>query len=229
VLVIRRFRRVVSPPLLIATVLVAGLCALVVGQVHATGSALADGHDRSGSQLLRLWQVRSTAADAYARRGMTLLAPEVASGPAADTAFRRLLDRPLTAGDVAAARRGEVRFGGLLADTVRGARGPAERAATLEILRRAVDLDTADAKVRREVRLGHGDGARRAALGEGGPSAGLDRALAGAITLEQRRVDTSMASARDDHGVDTALPLGCAALLVLVGAGVLPRLAEYWG
>src|SRR5215467_7040881 len=123
-----RFRRRRNKRLLAAT-----LAAVVVAAGTGTGVYGArQSIMQSQSQyarLLNLWHARSLAYDANGDTSLYLISAAPA-GATTDTAFvadtSRLVDRPLTDAMVSAARRGDVRFDGMLAAELQAAGSAAE-------------------------------------------------------------------------------------------------------
>jgi hypothetical protein len=101
------------------------------------------------ARLLNLWHARSLAYDANGDTSLFLIATGPAGG-GSDRAFQadagRLADRPLTDELLTAARHGDVRFAGLLADELQAADSGVERDAALRVVqayRRFIDIDSA--------------------------------------------------------------------------------------
>src|SRR5207237_5452771 len=85
----------------------------------------------------------------------------------------RRVGRPLTGQLLEDAQRGDVRFGGLLADELKAAGSPSERAATLQVLRSYRQFLTVDSAVRAEAAAGRHAAALSLTLGNYGGELGL--------------------------------------------------------
>jgi hypothetical protein len=141
----RRFRRRRNKRLLAAT-----LAAMVVAT--GTGAGVYGARESivqsqgEYARLLNLWHARSLAYDANGDTSRYL----IAQGASTDTAFQsdtsRLVDRPLTDQLLAAASRGDVRFGGMLADELQSANSSVERDEAMRVIqayRQFLNIDSA--------------------------------------------------------------------------------------
>lgn len=254
----RRFRRRRNKRLLAATL-------AVVVVTAGTGAGVYGARDsimRSQAQyarLLNLWHARSLAYDANGDTSLYLIAAAPA-GATSDDAFQsvagRLADRPLTDALLAAARRGDVRFGGLLADELRAASSPAERDAALQVVEAYSRFLQIDAAVHAQAAAGHQQAAVALTLGTYGAPLGLafksmdwgprlgaqrdwsegqlgfafgefDWDLAQLTQLLQAEFDATMSSV--EHMLTQTLVLQAVSLSIaaLTFAGLRPRIAEY--
>ena len=249
----RRFRRRHNKRLLAATA-----AALIVAIGTISGAAGArDAIARSQGQyarLLELWQARSLAYDANGATSLYLIS--VAPDEAFQANAARLVDRPLTDDLLIAARHGDVRFDGLLADELRAANSRAERDAALRVVAAYRQFQAIDASVHAQAAAGHQSAAVTLTLGTYGAPLGLafksmnwgprlgaqrdwsegalgfafeefDWDLAQLTQLLQNEFDATMMS------VERLLAetLGLQALSLVVAAltfsGLRPRIAEY--
>jgi hypothetical protein len=171
----RRFRRRRNKRLLGATLTLL----LVAGGTGVGVSGARQSIMRSQAvyaRLLNLWHARSLAYDANGDTSLFLITAAPA-GATSDRAFQadagRLVDRPLTDELLAAARRGDVRFDGLLAEELQAADSPTERDAALRVVqayRRFIDIDSA---VHTQAAAGHQAAAVTLTLGTYGAPLGL--------------------------------------------------------
>jgi hypothetical protein len=250
----RRFRRRRNKRLLTAT-----LALLVV----ATGTGLGVSGARQSiirsqgqyARLLNLWHARSLAYDANGDTSLFLISGTPSAGTSNEGAAG-LVDRPLTDDLMAAARRGQVRFAGLLADELQAADSPTERDAALRVVEAYRQFADIDAAVHAQAAAGHQSAAVTLTLGTYGAPLGLafnaldwgprlgaqrdwsegqlgfafeefDWDLAQLTQLLQSEFDATMS------GVERLLAetLGLQALSLAVAgltyAGLRPRIAEY--
>jgi len=253
-----RFRRRRNKRLLAAT-----LAAVVVAAGTGTGVYGArQSIMQSQSQyarLLNLWHARSLAYDANGDTSLYLIAGAPA-GATTDTAFQtdtsRLVDRPLTDEMVSAARRGQVRFAGMLANELRSAGSPSERAAALRVIQAYRQFLDIDAAVHAQAAAGHQTAAVTLTLGTYGEKLGLafksldwgprlgaqrdwsegelgfafeefDWDLAQLTQLLQSEFDATMWSVERLLTETLALQALSLAVAALTFAGLRPRIAEY--
>ena len=233
VLVAHRFRRRVNDHLLAATVLLAVLTAWMGGQAAHT-AVEASAAQAAYSRLHDLWLARSLANDADGNVSLSLIA--LGEGDEFDRAFaaetHQLVDRPLTDQLVGDAVRGQVRFGGLLADEVRMASLPGEREVATRALRTYQQFLQADAAVRAAVVAGTADGAVAIALGTNPGQLAvtfgeLDEALGDAIVIEEERFAAAAGAAGSGLGLEVGLPALALGIALLTFWGLEPRIAEY--
>jgi hypothetical protein len=253
-----RFRRRHNKRLLAAT-----LAAVVV--VGGTGIGVASAYQlivRSQGQyarLLNLWHARSIAYDANGATSRFLIeggTPEVSVDAAVSGGDDQLVDRPLTDELLREAARGQVEFGGLLADELRAAPTAAERDAAIRVVVAYRQFADIDAAVHAQAAAGHQAAAVTLTLGTYGAALGLafksldwgprlgaqrdwsegelgyafgefDWDLARLTALVQRQFDATM------QGVESMLAqtIGLQALTLTIAgltfAGLRPRIAEY--
>jgi hypothetical protein len=211
------------------------------------------------ARLLNLWHARSIAYDANGDTSLFLITAAPA-GAASDGAFQadasRLVNRPLTDELLTAARRGEVRFDGLLADELRSADAGAEHDAAVRVVqayRQFVDIDSA---VHAQAVAGHQSAAVTLTLGTYGAPLGLafksldwgprlgaqrdwsegalgfafeefDWDLAQLTQLLQAEFDATMSSVERLLAETLGVQALSLAIAGLTFAGLRPRIAEY--
>jgi len=128
------------------------------------------------ARLLNLWHARSLAYDANGDTSLYLIAG-APGGATTDTAFQgdtgKLVDRPLTDGLLSAARRGDVRFSGLLAEELQSADSQSERDAALRVIQAYRQFIDIDASVHAQAASGHQTAAVTLTLGSYGAPLGL--------------------------------------------------------
>jgi hypothetical protein len=236
VFVRRRFHRRRSPQLVAATLLLlVAAGASGMGAVQARQSVKA-AEDRSYARLLNLYDARALLYDANGDESLSLIARDPTSRAAADQAFqaetRRLVDRPLTDESMQAAARGDVAFGGMLADELRAAGAGTERSAAVRILqlyRRFLDIDAA---VRARAAQGDEAGAIALALGTDQGQltfafADVDWYLGLAIQRLQDQFDSGMTYGEEVLAGTAAVELLALAIAALTSWGLRPRLEEF--
>lgn len=236
VFVRRKFHRRRSPQLLAATLLlVIAAAASGMGAVQARQSVRA-AEDRSYSRLLNLYDARALLYDANGDESLSLIARDQASRAAADQQFqaetRLLVDRPLTDAMLQAAARGDVRFGGMLADELRAASPGAERSAAVRVVQlygRFMDIDAA---VRARASQGDEPGAIAQALGTDQGQltfafADVDWYLGLAIQRLQGRFDDGMTYGERVLAGTAAVELLALGIAALTFWGLRPRLEEF--
>jgi hypothetical protein len=228
----RRFHRRRSNRLLAATALALVLWGSTIADLVHTSRALAVAQDQALPRLVTLWRARALASDADRAQSLSLLTGT--NGAGFERAFRsdtrELVDRPLTDRMVEDAAAGRVEFNGLLADELRGAGFPGERAAAVRALGAYRQFTAVDAAVRARAAAGDHDGAVALALGSRpgqleASSTELDASLADAIRIDQGVFDQAMANA--GAGASFLIPLGALVVALVALWGLEPRLAEY--
>jgi hypothetical protein len=239
----RRFRRRWNTRLLGATALL-----MFVGLVTFGGGYRADGsvraaEDQTYTRLLHLWNARALLYDANGNESLWLIQREQAAQGArtgadlADAAFqaetRQLVDRPLTDGLLQDAQRGQVRFGGMLADELKASTTDEERAAALRVLglyRKFMDVD---AQVRTRATSGKATDAITLALGTDQGQlvfafADVDWYLGLVIQRLQGQFDSTITSAEQVIGGMAVVELFPALLIVgLTFWAIQPRIREF--
>ncbi len=229
-----RFRRRRNNRLLAATLLVVIVAVgNGIGAVQAAQS-IRTAEDQSYARLLNVWTIRALVYDANGNESLSLIAH--GGGGNFDQAFRdetaRLVDRPLNTLVVFQADRGQIGFGGLLADELRSAGSDAERTAAVKALhayQRFLDIDSV---VRASATAGNQKAATTLALGTGSAQLvfafnELDWDLGVAIQMLQDQFDHSMAAARWYLAATAGLDLLVVAVVGLGFWAVQPRINEY--
>jgi hypothetical protein len=254
----RRFRRRRNARLLAAT-----LSVLVVSA--GTGLGVSGARESilqsqaEYARLLNLWHARSLAYDANGDTSLFLIAG-APGGATSDTAFQadtsKLVDRPLTDALLSAARRGDVRFAGLLAEELQAAVTPAERDKALTVIQAYRQYIDIDASVHSQAASGHQAAAVTLTLGTYGTPLGLafksldwgprlgaqrdwsegelgfafeefDWDLAQLTQLLQNQFDDTMTGVEQLLAETLGLQVLSLAIAGLTFAGVGPRIAEY--
>jgi hypothetical protein len=255
----RRFRRRRNKRLMAATAAVlVVLAGTGVGAASAQTSIVRS--QAQYSRLLNLWHARSLAYDANGDTSLYLISAGITPGPQ-DSAFQtdagQLVDRPLTDELLADAKRGDVRFNGLLADELRAADSQTERNGALQVLTAYRQFIEIDSSVHSQAASGHQSAAVTLTLGTYGAALGLafksmdwgprlgaqrdwsegelgfafeefDWDLAQLTQLIQNEFDGTMSAI--EHLVVETLGLQVLSLAVagLTIAGLRPRIAEYF-
>lgn len=229
----RRFRRRHNLHLLAATLLLTTLSGWVAVQGATTYAQLRMAEQQAYPQLHALYQTRSLLDDLDANASLALIAPSNAI--TYDDAFRaaaaQIADRPLSDDVVSDAARSTVRFHGLLADALAGARFPGERQAVLDAVRAYQGYLTIDAAVRARAPSDH-QAAVALALGTGEGQLGaafakLDSALGRAIAIDQAQFDDAVRAADPWWGLSLGIPAFAITVAVLAFWGLQPRISEY--
>jgi hypothetical protein len=230
----RRFRRRRNKRLLGATALLVLLSGWLTVQSLSSYRSLATAEQQAFPRLHALWQARSLAADANGNESLSLIAR--GNGTAFDDAFKaetsQLADARLPSDAAASAARGQVLFGGILADEVRAASFPGELDSVTAVLSAYQRFLAADAAVRARAAAGDYDGAVALALGAhegqlGAAFASLDAAFDRAIAVVQRHFDEAIGAAGPAGPVAGGVALLTLSIACLVLWGVQPRIVEY--
>ena len=230
----RRFRRRRNARLLVATALLVVVSAAMFLQAVTTYDRLGVAEQQAFARLHSLWQMRSLLDDANGNESLSLIAR--GNGAPFDNAFKAetkaLVDRPLTDELVRDAAAGRLGFKGLLADQIRNAGFPGERAASLRTLRAYQQFLSVDAAVRAKAGAGDREGAVALALGFGPGQLGavfaeLHSALAETIAIVQRQFDAAIRGASPSLALDVGIGLGAVVMALLAASALRPRIAEY--
>jgi hypothetical protein len=251
-----RFRRRRNGRLLAATLLVG----VVVGGgalgVLQAGGSIKIGEDQAYSRLVNLWTARQVLYEANANQslGLVMRGKSTEFDRAFDTGAAQLVDRTLTDQMVQDAGRGNVRFGGLIANELRSATTAGERDAAMHALTAYRSVMDADAAVRVQAAAAdsaraQADAARAQAARNGRPLTGpapaattvrvlsdrelvsavdeLDWYLGAAMQMLQRQFDATMASAQLTLVLTAGLEVLAVASAALAFWGLQPRIDEY--
>jgi hypothetical protein len=211
------------------------------------------------ARLLNLWHARSLAYDANGDTSLFLITAAPA-GATSDAAFQadagRLVDRPLTDQLLASARRGDIRFDGMLADELQAADSRTERDAALRVVQAYRQFIDIDAAVHAQAVAGHQTAAVTLTLGSYGAPLGLafksmdwgprlgaqrdwsegalgfafeefDWDLAQLTQLLQAEFDATMSSVERLLAETLGIQALSLAIAGLTFAGLRPRIAEY--
>jgi hypothetical protein len=235
----RRFHRRRNPRLLLATVLL-----LAVGASTFLGAVQADRsirtvEDQTYTRLLHLWNARALLYDANGNESLWLIQRESGNAGAglAEQAFltetAQLVDRPLTDALLQDAQRGQVRFGGMLADELRASTTDQERAGAMRVLALYRTFIDVDAAVRAQAAAGRSPEAIALALGTDQKQlvfafADVDWYLGLAIQRLQSQFDSAITSAERVLAVMAGIELLPALVIVALGFWALrPRIEEF--
>ncbi|WP_371502203.1 hypothetical protein OG871_34445 [Kitasatospora sp. NBC_00374] len=238
----RHFHRRVNPCLLAASVLLTALAGWSAVGTVGVDDASATAGDRVVPRLVAAWKVRTVTAAAAGSDTAAVVRGERAGKLAAG--FYRysgmLTDREITAKLVDEAKLRPPEFGGTLADLLRpelavdgkpGTTGATRREAALRTLQDYRAFVAAHDTLQLGVavdRPGLGPSAAGPARTElGGAIAALDTDLAEVTDLGRRQLADAVADSRSDRGLGLAVPLLCAAVALLCGLGLWPRIDEY--
>lgn len=231
-----RFRRQRNHRLLAATLLVLLVSAGAASGAVQAAQSIRTAQDQSYSRLLNLGSARALVYDANGNESLSLISN--GNGATFDQAFlaetKALVDRPLTDQMLLDAQHGRIQFNGLLADELRNASSPDERAAAMQVLqafKRFMDTDTL---VRTKVQ--QGDRATATALTLGTDQGQLtfafedvDWYLGVNTQILQSRFDQTMATAEGILAAAAGLNVLAVAIALLAFWGLKPRIDEYMG
>ena len=232
-----RMRRVLNLPLLLATVLLIALAAQLATAVTATERDLRIAKEDAYNSLAVLTRAHAAAADARGDESLTLL--DRANATRYEASFaektRLIADQPITATVIDAATRGDIRFGGYLADELRNTTFPAERETALDTLRAFGQYQAVHARITQLMAAGKYADAAALTTGAQEDQAGgvfdtFDRALSRVVYINQTAFDAAIARSARGLRYEDLLAVGAAVLLAgLIGLGVQLRLREYAG
>jgi hypothetical protein len=211
------------------------------------------------ARLLNLWHARSIAYDVNGDTSLFLITAAPV-GATSDAAFQadasRLVDRPLTDELLAAARSGDIRFDGMLADELQSAGSGTERDASLRVVQAYRQFIDIDAAVHAQAAAGHQAAAVTLTLGTYGAPLGLafksldwgprlgaqrdwsegalgfafeefDWDLAQLTQLLQTEFDATMSGVERLLAETLGIQVLSLAIAGLTFAGLRPRIAEY--
>lgn len=254
----RKFRRRRNKRLLAATLAVLVVSTGTGFGVYGARQSIVESQGEY-ARLLNLWHARSLAYDANGATSLFLIAG-APGGATSDAAFQsdtsKLVDRPLTDQLLSAARRGDVRFEGLLAAELQAADSPTERDAALKVIQAYKQFLDIDASVHAQAASGHQTAAVTLTLGTYGAPLGLafksldwgprlgaqrdwsegelgfafeefDWDLAQLTQMLQSEFDETMTAVEQLLAETLLLQVLSLAIAALTFAGVGPRIAEY--
>lgn len=236
----RRFRRLTSPPLVLATVLAAGFTGYLVNKFGVARADLKLAKEDAFESLHLLTRVRAIALDAKGDQRRWLVEDGLGAWAAAlDARFSRSCQTlssapefPPDAERAASQEGAPLPFTGLFADAFANAAFRGERDAALEMARAFASFHRADASMRRAAR-GGADGrlslARALALGEANDAFEQFDASAQRVQLLNEDVFEKVIG-EADRGLKSAEmwdPALAVAICALSWLGVRKRLAEY--
>ena len=238
----RRFHRVTSPPLLVATVAATVGLVLSVGLLTTEADQLKVAKKDAFDSLIALESGRAITYDANADESRFLVDPARALQYQQEfvTKSQEFLDLPgasITTWDsqlkaaIAAyqARETDVRWGGLMGTEIGNITFPGERAAANDALLsyQAYQLD--DRRIRALNAAGNLGDAIALAIGDSNVKfATFDTAFGRVIGINQSAFDQAIADGDNAlRGWTIGLWVGCAALLLLSWLGTRRRLSEY--
>jgi hypothetical protein len=228
-----RFRRRRNNRLLAATLLVVVVLVGTGAGASQGAQAIRTGENQSYTRLLNLWRARALLYDANGNQSLLQIAPE---GRAQfNQAFRletaQLVDRPLTDQMIQAAGRGQIGFGGLLADELRGSASAGERDSAMHMLRAYRTFLQADAAVRLAPTTPGAASASPASTGAQGQLAAafteVDWYLGVSIQMVQADFDSTMQMAALTLAATAGLGVLALAIAGLTFWGLQPRMKEY--
>ncbi|MER8184525.1 hypothetical protein [Kitasatospora sp. NPDC094015] len=236
----RHFNRRINPCLLAATVLLATLAGWTATSLLGVDSAFARTGDREVPRLAAAWQVRTAVAAAAGNDTAAVVRGEPAAKVAAGfyQYSGTLTDREITSELVDRALTRQPDFRGALADLLLpdlavpvGPGVAADRETALHTLRDYRAFVGAHNALQLGAATGR-PGLAQAAAGAspeqlGGAHDALDLDLAAITDLGKRRLAEGAAAARPGFGLPVAVPVLCAAIAVLCGLGLWPRIEEY--
>ncbi len=230
-----RMRRIVNVPLLLATILLLALAAQLATTTVAAERDLRIAKNDAYNSLAVLTKARAAAADARGDESLTLL--DRANAARYEASFadktRQIADRPIDAPLLDAATRGDIQFGGYLADELRNVTFPAERGTALDTLRAFGQYQATHARITLLRQGGRDAEATALTTGTGIDQAGgifdtFDRALSRTLYINQTAFDAAIARSTYRLGNEDLLAVAAAVLIAgLIGVGVQLRLREY--
>jgi hypothetical protein len=229
-----RFRRRRNHRLMAATLLLVLVSAGTAGASVQAARSVSSAESRSYVRLLNLWQARAVAYDANRTEGLSVIAR--GEGTSFDRSFQlataALVDRPMTAQLIQAARQGRVGFNGLIADELRSATTDREKDMAMQVLQAYDRFLQADAAVRARLLRGDQTGATTLALGTAPAQLvyafdELDISLGVTIQMVQDEFDTTIGSAELPLAAAVAIQVLAPAIAGLAFLGLRPRIAEY--
>jgi hypothetical protein len=236
----RRFRRRWNMRLMAATALLLFVGVVTFGGAYRADNSVRTAENQTYTRLLHLWNARALLYDANGNESLWLIQreqPARTGADLADAAFqaetRQLVDRPLTDGLLQDAQRGQVRFGGMLADELNASTTDEERAAAMRVLGLYRKFMDADAQVRSRATSGKPTDAVTLALGTDQGQlvfafADVDWYLGLVIQRLQGQFDSTITTAEQVIGGMAAVELLPALLIVaLTFWAVQPRIREF--
>jgi hypothetical protein len=236
---VRRTRRLVNPPLLGATLLLALFGVYLVGIFISTGEQLRSAKQDSFDSVHALWKARAAAYDANAEESLYLLERgplQMRHEEAFFSKAARLLSGPPPEQAVALAATGEFRdIKGFIGDELNNITYPGEREAALDLLRTFVDYVDVDRKIRDLERVGRHAEALALCVGTGPGQSDwafqrFDKALVRVLDINERFFAGQVERAFSYLAwIQWALALVAIAIAVLSWLGLQPRIREYRG
>jgi hypothetical protein len=235
----RRTRRLVNPPLLGATLLLAlfGVYLLVV--FTSTGDQLRAAKQDSFDSVHALWKARALAYDANAEESLYLMergALQTRHEEAFFSKAAQLLAGPLPAQAVAQAEKGQFKdIKGFIGVELNNITYPGEREAALDLLRTFVDYIGIDRKIRDLERAGRHAEAFAICVGTAPGQSDwaferFDKALVKVLDINDRFFAAQVESAFSYLAwIQWALAFVAIAIAVLSWLGLQPRIREYRG
>ena len=233
----RRTRRLVNPPLLGATILLAAFGVYLIFVFVGAGEQLRAAKQDSFDSIHALWKARAVAYDANAEESLYLLERDALQVRHQEAFFGRsdqLLSGLPGAQAVAEAAAGRYKnIKGFIGAELNNITYPGEREAALDLLRTFVDYIEIDRKIRDLERTGRHAEAFALCVGTApGQSdwafARFDKALLKVLDINERFFATQVASAFSYLGwIPWALPIVALAIAVLSWLGLQPRIREY--
>lgn len=235
----RRFRRILNPPLLAATLVVTVLVGMAAGLLEREAANLRTAKEDGFNSVLALSRARAIGNSLHGDQSRFLLDPE-----RADTYGQVYLDKSQSvlytpAGNldkyyaglrgVVADYPGKVAFLGFLGDEARNAGTADRREALADTLRRYEAFQQNDRRLRALSAAGQTGQAIRFQMDALGRSfEEYDQALVSLTAMHQRTFQAAIADGDDRlTGWDYALPGAILVAVALIFVGVRPRLLEY--
>jgi hypothetical protein len=235
----RRTRRLVNPPLLAATALLALFGAYLIFAFASTGEQLRAAKQDSFDSVHALWKARAVAFDANAQESLYLLergALQTRHDEAFFSKVAQLLSGPLPAEAVARAAKGQFKdIKGFIGVELNNITYPGEREAALELLRTFVDYIEIDRKIRDLERAGRHAEAFALCVGTAPGQSDwaferFDKALVKVVDINERFFAAQIETAFWYVAwIQWALAFVAIAIAVLSWLGLQPRIREYRG
>lgn len=234
--IIVRTKRIVSPPLALATVIALVFTVYLVGRIASAREDLKSAKEDAFVSIHHLWSARALAYDANGDESRFLLfgASAAEFEGAYNRKVARLTNRPELVGlapkNVTVLSMG---LTGLFADQLNNVTFPGEREATIAMIEAFTKYHTIDGRIRALERSGKHDAAVELCIGAGADQSNaafdrFDHALTTVIDLNRREFDATIEKARGELSLAEWLtPLVAALTAALAFLGVRPRIREY--
>ncbi len=231
----RRTRRILSLPLVAATIVCAGFTFYLVGRLDDAHHDLKVATKDAFDSIHMLSKARAIAGDANGDETRWLLFGKDAAK--FEQAYRDKVKLLATVAEppdaMITATPPPKQYQGLFADEMRNITFAGEREAALKMIRAFSAYDAIDGKIRSLERAGKHDAAVEMCIGSGAgqSNAAFDEfgeALHKVITINRTAFDFTVKRGMDDLALaEKLMPIACLAIALLAFLGIRPRLREY--